>query len=348
MQGVFFSPLRAMVLAAGMGSRLGGLSDELPKPLLPVCNHPLLSYALSLCRGHGIQDVAINLHHLGHLITNTLGTGAQFGLDLHYSTETHLLGTGGGVRKMAHFLTHDLREPCFVLNGKLVLDVDLEAVLALHRVTGAVATLVLKETPDADTWGPVEVDMDGRICSILGHKAPHKAKPPLFRCLFTGVQIVEPGLLLRLPKHEASCIVRQGYLPALSDGEILSGFVMPGYFHEHSTPERFLRGNLKLLRDKTVLSHPPGPLVGVSPRAHVSSKATLSPPVCVGAGAVVSDGVHLGPEVVLGEGAVVQPGVELRRCVVFPHTLVRKTEQSAIITPRHTYPIVLPDETPLG
>ena len=179
MQGIFATPLRAMVLCAGMGSRLGGISDELPKPLLPVCNHPLVTYALSLCRGYGMREVAINLHHLGHLITNTVGNGASLGMDIHYSSESTLLGTGGGVRKMAEFLTHDFREPCVVINGKLVVDVDLEAVLALHRVTGAAATMVLRETPDADEWGAVEVDGDGRVYSILGQKSPAQvAKPP--------------------------------------------------------------------------------------------------------------------------------------------------------------------------
>ncbi len=345
MQGIFATPLRAMVLAAGMGSRLGGISDELPKPLLPVCNHPLLSYALSLCRGYGIKEVAINLHHLGHLITTTIGTGASLGMDIHYSSEPQLLGTGGGVRKMADFLTHDFREPCVVINGKLVVDVDLEAVLALHRVTGAAATMVLRETPDADDWGAVEVDADGRVHSILGQRSPAQvAKPPLTRCMFTGIQIVEPNLLLRLPKNEASCIVRQGYVPALRSGEVLSGYIIPGYFHEHSTPERYLQGNLNALRGKTKLPFPPGPLVGVSPRAQIAASATLISPVCIGAGAVVGDSAVVGPDVVLGDGAVVDPGVTISQSVVFTGSHVKRNAHSAIVTSQATYPLVLPDD----
>ncbi len=347
MQGIFATPLRAMVLAAGMGSRLGGISDELPKPLLPVCNHPLLSYALSLCRGYGIKEVAINLHHLGHLITNTIGTGASFGMDIHYSSEPQLLGTGGGVRKMAEFLTHEFREPCVVINGKLVVDVDLEAVLALHRVTGASATMVLRETPDADDWGAVEVDGDGRIHSILGQRSPAQvAKPPLTRCMFTGIQIVEPSLLLRLPKGETSCIVRQGYVPALKAGEVLSGYIIPGYFHEHSTPERYLQGNLNVLRGKAKLPYPPGQVVGISPRAQVAESATILGPVCIGAGAVVSEGAVVGPEVVLGESTVIAPGVELSRSVVFAGSTVSQKTHSAIVTPHATYNLVIPDDEP--
>ncbi len=345
MQGIFATPLRAMVLCAGMGSRLGGISDELPKPLLPVCNHPLLTYALALCRGYGMREVAINLHHLGHLITNTVGNGASLGMDVHYSSEPVLLGTGGGVRKMAEFLTHDFREPCIVINGKLVIDVDLEAVLALHRVTGAAATMVLRETPDADEWGAVEVDADGRVHSILGQKSPAAvAKPPLTRCMFTGVHIIEPHLLLRLPTNESSCIVRQGYVPSLRAGEVLSGYIIPGYFHEHSTPERFLQGNLNVLRGKARLPYPPGPLIGISPRAQIASSATILAPVCIAAGAVVSEGAVVGPEVVLGDAARVERGVELSRSVVFAGSEVRSSTRNAVITPHATYPLVLPDE----
>jgi len=345
MQGIFATPLRAMVLCAGMGSRLGGISDELPKPLLPVCNHPLVSYALALCRGYGMREVAINLHHLGHLITNTIGNGSNIGMDIHYSSETTLLGTGGGVRKMADFLTHDFREPCVIINGKLVVDVDLEAVLALHRVTGAAATMVLRETPDADEWGAVEVDSDGRVYSILGQKSPATvAKPPLTRCMFTGIQIIEPQLLLRLPTNEQSCIVRQGYVPALRAGEVLSGYIIPGYFHEHSTPERFLQGNLNVLRGRARLPYPPGPLVGVSPMAKIAASATIVSPVCIGAGVVVGEGAVVGPEVVLGDGSTVSAEVQISRSVVLAGSDVTSTVRSAVVTPQASYRLVLADD----
>lgn len=349
MQGVFGTPLRGMVLAAGAGSRLGGLSDELPKPLLPVCNHPLVTYALALLRGHGITQVAINLHHLGDLIREALGDGKAWGVDIRYSSEAELRGTGGALVDMADWLTYEGREPCVVVNGKLLIDVDLEVVLALHRVTGAAATLVVRETPDAEQWGAIEVDYDGRIHRIRGEASPFAgvgvdARRPLSKCMFTGVQIIEPAILSRLPKGEASCILRQGYIPALREGEILSGYVLPGYFFEHSTPERYLQGNLNVLRGRAPLTHIPGggPLVSVSSRAQVSPRATVRHPVCIAAGATVAEGAVVGPDVILGEGARVERGVELSRAVVLPGATVRTSLHSAIVTPQAVYPITLP------
>lgn len=343
--GMFGTPLRGMVLCAGMGSRLGGLSDELPKPLLPVCNHPLVTYALALLRGHGVTEIGINLHHLGELITEALGDGQDYGVEIQYSTEPVLLGTGGGLRKLYDFLTYEGREPCVVVNGKLLIEVDLETVLALHRVTGAVATMVLRETADADVWGAIEVDADGRVHSIRGERAPHTTpRGPLTRCMFTGVHIIEPQLLQRLPEDQESCVLRQGYIPALREGEVISAYVLPGYFYEHSTPERYLQGNFNAVRGQASLSHVPGPLAGISPRAQVSPRATVHPPVCIGAGAVVGDGAVVGPDVVLGEGARVERGARILRSVVFSGAQVRGTVHSSIVTRKATYPIPLPGE----
>lgn len=205
--------------------------------------------------------------------------------------------------------------------------------------------MVLQETPDADEWGAVEVDSDGRVHSILGQKSPATvAKPPLTRCMFTGIQIIEPQLLLRLPVNEQSCIVRQGYVPALRTGEVLSGYIIPGYFHEHSTPERFLQGNLNVLRGKARLPYPPGPLIGVSPRAKIAGSATIVSPVCIGAGVVVGEGAVVGPEVVLGDGSTVEAGVEISRSVVLAGSHVASPVRSAVVTPQASYRLVLTDD----
>ena len=119
--------------------------------------------------------------------------------------------------------------------------------------------------------------------------------------MFTGVHIVEPSILDRLPKSGQSCIVRQGYLPALRDGEVLTAYVTPGYFFEHSTPARYLQGNINALRG-CAAAPSAGAAVGVSARAQISPRAVIRPPVCIGAGAVVEDGAVVGPDVVLGEG----------------------------------------------
>ncbi len=339
MQGVFGTPLRGMVLCAGLGTRLGALSDELPKPLLPVCDYPLVRHALCLLRGYQIDQVVVNLHHLGDKIEAELGDGADLGMKLFYSRESEILGTGGGIRRVAEYLTHNGHEPCVVMNGKILIDIDLEAVLALHRVTGAVATMVLRETPDAEKWGAVEISRDGRVQRLLGQESPHAARRErLTKCMFTGVHIIEPSLLARLPRGP-SCVIRQGYLPALRDGDVVSGYLVSGYFHEHSTQERYLEGNINVLRGKAQLKFPPGELTGVSSTAQISPGVEVIEPVRIAEGAVIGRGSVIGPDVVVGRNAVVSEGVRLSRAVVFSGAHAQISVAGGIISRQSMYPV---------
>src|SRR5262249_39926752 len=114
---------RAMILAAGLGTRLGGLSGERPKTLLPVCDIPLIRYSVALLAGHGVRDITVNLHHRGQQIADELRDGSRAGVKMSYSREERILGTGGGIRQALDLL--DGEGPFFVINGKIVFDVDL-------------------------------------------------------------------------------------------------------------------------------------------------------------------------------------------------------------------------------
>jgi mannose-1-phosphate guanylyltransferase len=219
---------RAMILAAGFGTRLGALSDERPKPLLPVADIPLIRYSVALLAGHGVRDIVVNLHHRGDLLEDELGDGSALGVRLTYSREEQILGTGGGIRRALPFLGE---EPFLVVNGKIVFEVDVTAVLDQHRRSGAAATLVVRPDPDARRWGAIDAPSGGgRIRALLGDG----------ELMFTGVQVINPPLVAPLPANEERCIVRDVYVPWLSGGGHLDAYVATGYFMEHSTPARYL------------------------------------------------------------------------------------------------------------
>lgn len=307
---------RAMILAAGFGTRLGALSDERPKPLLPVADIPLIRYAVSLLAGHGVRDLVVNLHHRGDLIVEELGDGAV------YSREEHILGTGGGIRRALPLLGD---EPFFVVNGKIVIDVDLGDVLAQHRASGAAATLVVRPDPEALRWNAIDAPPHGgRIRAILG-EGMH---------MFTGIHVIEPSLVARLPDDGAErCIIRQGYIPWMAEGVPINAYVQHGTFLEYSTPARYLGGNVSLLRGQATVPHPPGPLVGVDPTAVIEDGATLRSPVRIGPGAVVGRGAVIGPDAVIGRRSRVAPGVRVEHSVVWPDSVVAEDALGAIVTP---------------
>jgi mannose-1-phosphate guanylyltransferase len=321
--------MRALILAAGFGSRLGDLSSERPKPLFPVCDVPLIRYAIALLAVHDIREIAVNLHHRGELIEVELGDGSALGVSIHYSREETILGTGGGIRRLHDFLTEGGRSSFFVVNGKILIDVDLHQLRRLHEARDAAATMVLKETSDAQSWGAIELDDDDRVTRIL-----EEGTPGTHICMFTGVHLLSPRLLERLPPTGESDSIRHAYLPALRDGDRIVGHRLAGYFHEHSTPRRYLEGNWNALAGRARLRHHPAPFTGIAPSAEVSPTARLMPPFKIGQGAVVGDGATVGPYCVIGRDAAVQSGAVLERVVVWPGSTVSGRHTAAVITPR--------------
>jgi len=226
--------MKAMVLAAGLGTRLRPLTDTLPKPLLPVGGRPILEWNLLLLKRHGITEVIINLHHLGEQIMHTLGDGACLGLRLAYSHEPTLQGTGGGIKQAAPFLKGG---PFLVLNGDTLSDCNLTALIAAHRASRAHATLAVRDDPEASSWGPVTVDVHGRILQIKDNPPLAETRAALATCMFAGIQVMEQAVLDAIPPGPGSIIDVYGSL--LHQGRPLHGYRMSGYWSDIGTQERY-------------------------------------------------------------------------------------------------------------
>jgi len=322
--------MQVMILAAGLGTRLGAIGAEMPKAALPVCGYPAIAFGLALCRAAGLDDVIVNLHHRGDVVRAAVGDGARFGVRVRWSEEPDLLGTGGGIARARPLFRS---EPVLVMNAKVVADIDLPAVLAAHAAApaGRVATMVLHDERGPEERPPVAVDEAGRVVALRGVRAAGEGAAPAAERAFTGVHVLEGRLLDRLPAG-VSDVIAAAYLPALLRGEYVASFTARGYFAEHSTPARYLAGNLALLRQPALVSHPPGPLSGVAPAARIDPGARIVPPVHVGT-AIVETGAVIGPDAVIGDGARVAPGMRVARSVVWPGVEVSEDLDGAIATP---------------
>lgn len=321
--------MNVMLLAAGRSTRLGPLGLTLPKPLVPICGHPAISFGLHACARAGFPEVVVNVFHLGDRLRETLGDGGAFGVRLRYSVEKELLGTGGGIAKARPLF---LPGPVLVMNAKVVADLDLPALAAAHDAGRGVATLLLRDDPDPRRWGAIGVDATGRVVEILDRRSPIPPAGAVTLRMFTGVHVVEPVLLDRLAPRPCD-VIRDAYIPALEAGARIMAARLPGYFAEHSTPERYLAGNLALLDHPGLIPHPPGPLVGVDAAAHVADGAAVVGPVRVQAGAVIESGARVGPGVVVGAGARVRAGVHLARAVVWAAVTATADADRAVLTP---------------
>ena len=192
-------PPRALVLAAGEGTRLRPLTLNLPKAMVPVAGRPLLAHILAWLARYGIRDVAINLHHCPDVITDFFGDGSACGVRITYSYEERLLGTAGAARRLQHFLRDG---PFVVAYGDVLTDLDLTALLAFHRARvaatpGAAATLALYRVPNPTEVGLVGLDATGRITRFLEKPRPEEVFTDLANA---GVLVAEPAVLDAIPE----------------------------------------------------------------------------------------------------------------------------------------------------
>lgn len=215
--------MRAMILAAGFGTRLRPLTNTVPKALVPVAGRPLIEYGLLFLRSQGITEVVINLHHLGEKIRATLGDGSLYGIQIFYSVEENILETGGGIKNAQSLLDGD---PFVVVNCDAIVDLDLPDVLCFHRQQQAAATLVLRPDPDATSYGLVETDGHGRIRRLRGQ--PSEVSEPLSAYMFTGLQILEPRVFDFMPDIKPFSTTRETYPRMMTEGAPIYGFVHSG------------------------------------------------------------------------------------------------------------------------
>jgi len=187
--------VKAMILAAGEGTRLRPITLETPKVLLPVAGRPLIQHQLFWLKSHGINEVAINLYHLGNKIKDFLGDGSRWGMSISYSSEETLLGTAGGVKKMEHFFDGTF----VVLYGDNLTNFDLSAMVNLHQKKSAVATLAIFKPANPWEVGVVEMDREGRILGF--EEKPQspvpRPQPPVLAS--GGVYVLEEQVLDHIP-----------------------------------------------------------------------------------------------------------------------------------------------------
>lgn len=238
--------MKAMVLAAGQGTRLRPLTDSIPKALVPVAGRPMIEYALLLLRHYGIREVIINLHHFGEQIERHLGDGKRLGLEISYSEEPELLDTGGGLLKAKPFLEG---EAFIAINTDALIDLNLAALIDFHDKMNAAATLVLRPDALADQYGSMDIDASSRICRFLDSKAPIQPSGPTRKLMFTGVQILQPKVFDYMgddARSQKFSTTRQTYPRMLCAGEALYGFCFDGFWQDLGTQERIQRAERSL------------------------------------------------------------------------------------------------------
>jgi len=246
--------MKAMILAAGFGTRLWPLTVGRTKPALPFLNRPLIAFTIDYLRRYGFEDVIINLHHEPESVRQQIGDGSRFGVRIHYSLEVpEILGTSGALDNVRDLLSD---ETFIVINGKIITDIDLARALETHRQQKALATLVLKPNQKFERFSEVKITEDGRIESFAGFpSAPNPQSAigiqnrPQSPLMFTGIHVMEPEIFEYIPRGVFSDSVRDVYPKAMADGKIIAAHVAAAEsaWYELSTIQRYLEISLEFL-----------------------------------------------------------------------------------------------------
>ena len=308
-----------MILAAGFGTRLKPLTNDLPKPLFPVLNRPILEHTLHLLSSQGIREVAVNVHHQPEKIIHYFGDGKKFGVDLHYSQEEKILGTAGGIKKLQAFLKDDA---FLVINSDVLADVDLNDVLKFHTENKSKLTLVVRQDTNAEKYDSIQRVDEGRIVHFLGHSI--KNSEPTTQVMFTGIQIMEPDIFSRIPENKF-CGTTEDVFPGMIQDDLpVYGFLHKGYWIDMGTRKTYIQAQADALVGKLTLKasssrNPEGPLV--------------IPPVHISKDCEISQDAQVGPYAVLGEGCRLRPGAVVENSILWPGATIGNgiTVQNSII-----------------
>lgn len=225
--------MKAMVLCAGYGTRLGHLTREIPKPMLPIAGRPMLAYILHHLRVHGVREIAINLHFKPGMIREYFGDGSQFGVAISYSIENELLGTAGGLKNVENFFEGET--DFLVQYGDIITDQDFTAMIESHRKRNALATLLVHHRPGSNSV--LTLDNESRITGFLERPTSEDRKGVASDWANSGICIANRELLSFIPSGVPADLPRDVYTKLISTGRIF-GFPLTGYRCAVDSPER--------------------------------------------------------------------------------------------------------------
>ncbi len=316
----------AVILAAGLGTRLRPLTYQVPKPLFPILNRPLLGLLMAQLAAAGCRRVAVNTHHRGEAIREFVGSQAPSSLEVLVRHEPMILGTGGGLRNLADVLGD---EPVLVINGDIVTDIELAGVCAGHEEE-ALATLLLHDYP---RFNNVWLDAAGGIRGFGQRPAAAGVLPrPL---AFTGIQVVSPRVWQRMPAGQFINII-DTYRQAIAGGERVAALVGRDFFWQDiGTPADYVEIHGRLLRREIprlegFFPRIQDPFLG--PEVVVGRHGHWGGGVCLGAGVRLGDGVSL-KNTVVWSGAELASGVSLENCIVGQNVKVTASARGECLLP---------------
>lgn len=310
--------MKAVVLVGGTGTRLRPLTLTVPKQVLPVVEVPMIERVLTYLESHGVDEVVLSLGYLSDAFEALFPDGAAGGVRLTYAVEPEPLDTAGAVGFAARYAGID--ERFLVVNGDILTDLDVSAMVAFHVERKAQASISLAKVADPSAFGLVPIDGEGKVVAFVEKPAPGAVGPSLINA---GTYVLEPSVLERIPEGRRVSIEREVF-PVLATAGTLYGFHSADYWTDTGTPLQYLEAQLALISGRRPGPPAPGATAGPDGVWTVGG-AKVGPgvhgPSFVGKGAWIAAEASIEGSVV-GAGCRVHPGARVVDSVLLPHVVV--------------------------
>src|ERR671910_502885 len=312
--------MRAIVLAAGKGTRLFPLTGEIPKPMAPVVDTAIIRHIFDLLARHGVSEARVNVHYLADaLLTAYSEESCVNGMSVRLVREKELSGTAGGVKNLARIApAGEFDEPFVVVSGDALTDVDIKELVSFHKEKGALATIALHRVYDTSEFGVVEVDEDGNILGFQEKPAPEEAISTLAN---TGIYVLEPRALDYVPEDAFFDFAKDVFPRYLENEERFVGYQGVFYWSDIGTLAAYRQAQYEVLSGKVRVEIPGekrGESLWVGEDAQIHPSANIEGHVLVGRDAVVGRDVTLAGDVTVGSDCWVRPSATIKRSILLP------------------------------
>lgn len=303
-----------MILAAGVGSRLDPLTRNLPKPLVPIVNRPVMEHIVELLRKHGFTEIMVNLHYLGDQIESHFGDGSQLGVNIHWSREDQLWGDAGSVKRCEEFFKD---ETFIVVGGDDLADIDLTRLIKTHKEKGALSTIALSLVDDPSEYGIVLMNEEGRITRFL--EKP-KGEVIFSNSANTGVYVFEPAVFDLIPRNTLYLFGKQFFPQMLDQKRSLFGHLTASYWKDVGSLQIYQQTHIDALAGRCEMNFPMKEVrkyVWIGDNVEIDPSAEIAYPVAIGNNCRIEAGAKVLENTVLGNGCAVERGAVVKQSILW-------------------------------
>jgi mannose-1-phosphate guanylyltransferase/phosphomannomutase len=328
--------MKAVVMAGGEGSRLRPITSNRPKPLVPVCNSPIMEHILTLLKRHGVTEVVTTLHYLADEIQGYFGDGSDFGVKMEYSIEDTPLGTAGSVKKAEEHIRS--KDPFLIISGDALTDCDLTKAIEFHRAKKSLATLILYRVATPLDFGVVITDEEGRVVRFLEKPGWSEVFSDTVN---TGMYILEPEIFELMESGRNYDWSGDIFPRLLEEGKAIYGFVMDEYWCDVGSLTQYREAQEHLMSGQVNLPLP-YPVNDnnqfIGPNTSIDETASIVPPVVIGRNCKIKRGAKVGPYTVLGDNTLVEEEANVERSIIWDSVYIGAAVnvRSAVVGTRAT------------